>query len=291
MEAPVINLVTADATTGTVTVDFSSDPLFPAATTTFYLLDPITKAVVLVVPGQTPIAATLGPAIPVNAPYEISAITYDVATLTFSPPAVAFSLLASGWDSTPKTIVVCDAVQNADFYRLYATTPPLTAAVLVDTSDVHWAMDSTVYVDEDEAASVTYRMVAVIGGNEGAGRVVSRTRTTARMCLVTGSMTQVDAGVWVDTVVLIKPRFTAVRQTLQQLRVPEFVQGRHLTHEPLAVFANAAGKWGCYLLQGANVDIEIPLAYLRAEFTVPNTSTADLSAIPLVQRPYMPDIA
>lgn len=282
-----MTLVSADPTTGTITISFSQDPLFPAATTTFALVDPTTQTIVSSFPGIAPATAVLGPGVATNQPYIITAVTYDAATDEFAAGA-PITLLESGWDDTPKTVLICDARRDATEYSWYAT-PQGGTRTLIGTSDVHTFIDSTVYADEDTAALVQYDVEVKAQGVAAGARIVSRWRTSARLCLVTGSLVEVNSIADREWPVEIRYKLRGIRNSvLRQLEIPPYTQGRSVHVHALRAHTNHYGKWGMYLLQEAVVEILIQKAIWMAEFSVPTQAEVDITALPVVPRVFRP---
>ena len=287
MEAPVMTLASADPTTGTITITFSQDPLFPAATTTFALVDPTTQTIISTFPGLTPASAVLGPGVVTTQPYIITAVTYDVGSTDFAAGA-PITLLESGWDSTPNTVLICDALRDATEYTWYAT-PSSGVRAAIGTSDVHTFLDSTAYASEDAAAVVQYDVEAKVQGQPGGARIVSRWRTSARLCLLTGSVVEVSSIPDREASIEIRYKLRGVKNSvLRQLEIPPFTQGRMVYVHAMRAHANANGKWGMYLLQEAVAEIMIQKAVWMAEFVVPTQSEVDISALPVVPRVFRP---
>jgi len=287
VEPPVMTLVSADPVTGTITLSFSQDPAYPLATTTITLIDPTTMLVVATFAGLTPPVAVLGPGILATAPYIITATTYDAGSTDFASGA-SITLLESGWDATLKTVLICDAVRDAVEYTWYAT-PQGGARTAIGTSEVHTFIDSTVYPDEDTAALVQYDVEVKAQGVAAGARIVSRWRTTARLCLITGSVVEVNSIADREWPVEIRYKLRGIKNSvLRQLEIPPYTQGRMVHVHALRAHPNHFGKWGMYLLQDAVVEILIQKAVWMAEFSVPALPAADISALPVVPRVFRP---
>lgn len=282
-----MTLTSADPVTGTITLALSQDPLFPLATTTITLIDPTTMLVVATYAGLTAPVAVLGPGIAATAPYIITATTYDIVTNTFASGA-NLTLLESGWDDTPKTVLICDAQRDAVEYTWYAT-PQGGARAAIGTSDVHTFIDSTVYADEDAAALVQYDVEVKVQGTVSGARIVSRWRTSARLCLVTGTVVEVNSIADKEWPVEIRYKLRGINNSvLRQLTIPPYTQGRMVYVKALRAHGNHYGKWGMYLLQDAVVEITIQKAIWMAEFSVPTLAEVDISALPVVPRVFRP---
>jgi len=287
VEPPVMTLVSADPVTGTITITFSQDPLYPSATTTITLIDPTTMLVVATYPGLTTPTAVLGPGVSPTAPYIITATTYDVGSTDFASGA-NLTLLESGWDATPKTVLICDAQRDATEYTWYATPSGGTRAS-IGTSEVHTFIDSTSYADEDIAAKVNYDVEVKSQGQPSGAGIVSRWRTSARLCLVTGTVVQVSSIADREWPVEIRYKLRGVKNSvLRQLELPPYTQGRMVYVRSLRAHANHYGKWGMYLLQDAVVEVMIQKAIWMAELSVPTLAEVDISALPVVPKVFKP---
>jgi len=291
VEPPTIVLTAADSATGTLTFSLSQDPLFPAATTEIFLIDPVTGSVVTSFPGETPPTAVLGPGITVTDPYVILAVTTDAGPpVTTSPPSRPVDLNPEGWDDTYKTVVVTDYIKNAKTYELWRIDTGVPS--LISTSPVHWLVDDTVYADEPTAQKVQYEIRPIVfGDNAGQARVVRRFRTTARLCFVTGYATGLDGNPDADREIWFGIKNYGTRKTLKPREIQPFYQSRQISKEEIRVHTNIDGVFGAYLIQEALVEIDIPNTHFHAEFVVPTTATADLETLPLVARPIIPHLS
>jgi len=282
-----MTLASADPATGTITITFSQDPAYPSATTTFTLIDPTTQIVVATVAGVAPTSAVFGPGIATTQPYIITAVTYDVGSTDFAAGA-PITLLESGWDDTPKTVLICDAIRDATLYTWYAASAGSPRAA-IGTSDVHTFLDSTSYASETIAATASYDVEVTSQGNPSGSRITSRWRTNARLCLLTGSVVEVSSIADREAAVEIRYKLRGIKNSvLRQLEIPPYTQGRMVYVHALRAHTNAYGKWGMYLLQEAVAEIMIQKAVWMAEFSVPTQSEVDITALPVVPRVFRP---
>lgn len=282
-----MTLVSADPVTGTITLSFSQDPAYPAATTTITLIDPVSMLIVATYAGLTPPTAVLGPGILATAPYIIAAVTYDAGSTDFAAGA-NLTLLESGWDATYKTVLISDSVIDATEYSWYAT-PTGGPRALIGTSDVHTFIDSTVYPDEDAAAKVQYDVEVKAQGSPAGARIASRWRTAARLCLITGTVVEVNSIADRNWPIEIRYKLRGIRNTIaRQLEIPPYTQGRMVHVHALRAYPNHLGKWGMYLLQDAVVEILIQKAVWMAEFAVPTQASADITTLPVVPKVFKP---
>lgn len=263
---PVISVLSAAGTT--LTVAFTQDPL--ATDTTFYLLDPLTGAVLLTSAGHTAPTAVIPGLTPTTA-YDVVAVSFTNPGMTdLSPPSLSKPLRPDNWDGTLKTIVQLEPVHGALTYDLCGGNPAAT----LQNSPYPSFVDSQVFATEAEAQAYQYGGQVYIDSTSATGtKIVKRYRTVKAVCLVTGEMANLGAyGGWPEKVVFRHKPY----------RVQPFVQQALPLFWDAYAYPNYRGQWGTHLICGAVV--EVNFFDKLFEFVVPFSAQVELVNLPLVDR-------
>jgi len=281
LEAPIIALTSAVAGSGDLGFSFTSDPGFPLAETTFFVMDPATSAVVATFPGNLPPTVILS-GINETQTYVVSAVSYDAGTAQISAPSLPVVIEPFTWNGGIKTIIHATPFPEARTYRLENGN----GVVLVDHPYPVF-VDSTVYSTEEEAANETYHVFAEAPRNTATQTIVRRYRTRKSLCLVTGEALEPNGDPAVG-------RPTPVNFRMMQGMVPDtnkprarvMPQRTFIQDFQIEAWPNFLGQWGAYLMSGAVMWFES--ASHRLEFMVPFASTANILDIPHVVRSLRP---
>lgn len=271
LAATLISLTSLAGTTAVFS--FTRDAL--ADTTVFYLIDPATGLVLLTFSGQNPPNATLVGLNPQQA-YDVIAVSFKTSVpLDQSPPSLAVPIRPAAWN-TFKTVVVCDPWRGA---REYALVDNVSNAILAGPHPYHWFVDSTVYADELLAQQASYRIDAYAGqATPFNPKIVECYRSDKSLCLITGDANFLNSNHdWTRKLVFTVRPF-AVQPEIQRAHSIEFEQ---------YAYPNYLGKWGLYLMSGAQV--RFTFQYHKVlDFVVPFAATAELIDLPVVRRTLLP---
>jgi hypothetical protein len=280
---PVISLTSAVG--GTATFTFTSDPGFPFADTTFWVLDPITGAVLFSFGPFSPPTAAL-PGLSVTATYTIIATTFDSGTSDFSAPSLPVTIAPQTWAGPGggfKNVIHFSPKYGARSYQLI---DQLSQAVLVDHPYPVF-VDTQVFATEEAAQIFQYECKAVINDTPQGVTEVRRYRTDKTLCLVTGEVLELNGEPPIG-----QP--TPVQFRMNRLNVPDTnrprrrreVQRAYQTDFQVEAWPNYLGQWGAYLMSGSVVWVEI--GDRRIEFAVPFSTTEELVDIAQIERSILP---
>lgn len=276
MDAPLISILSAVG--GTLTLALAIDPLFPAATTTVWVIDPLTQQPVQTLTAQVPPNVVIA-GLSTTQDYVVVAQTFDALSNTRSPASMPVTVGPLSWASVLKTVIHANPVVGAREYQLLNKD---TQAVL-QTHEYHQFIDDQAFADEEAAQLFNYQVCAVLDAKTEDAPVVARYRTSKALCLVRGTMTDPGGAPYPWSML-----FT-YREIQRNPQDPPFIQNAVPIWHQIEVFPNYIGQWGAYLVQGARMEAKISSANRkRVEFIVPATSTADFHLLSLVPRPFLP---
>lgn len=283
MDAPILSILSAIG--GTLTVAFTIDPAFPAATTTFWIIDPAT--------GQ-PAFPAFGPGVPPSiviaglsedADYELVAQSFDAGSGTTSPPSAPIRISPIIWDGKLKNVIVADPRHDSREYKLYNEANDVELLSSLYPSFI----DNQTFATERAAQEFSYRVRAFGPDNQEDGcvqEIVRVYRTFKALCLVTGEVSTPGGDGDYDWPVV----FT-YREEQRWPQDPDPVQRAYAIPYEVKAYPNYLGQWGVYLLQGARVEMWNGLAQgprNRIEVVVPAAATVDFVDLPQVPRPHLP---
>lgn len=277
MDAPLISILSAVG--GTLTLALAIDPLFPAATTTVWVIDPVTMQPVQTLTAQVPPTVVIA-GLSTTQNFFIVAQTFDTGTSTLSPASLPVQVGPLNWAGVLKTVIHASPVVGAREYQLLDKT---TKTVL-QTSPYHQFVDDQVFADEEAAQLFEYEVHAVIADKDDCEvDIVAQFRTSMALALVYGVMTDPGGAPYPWSMLF------SYREIQRNPQDPPLVQTAVPVWHQIEVFPNYIGQWGAYLVQGARLEAKIFSANRkRVEFVVPVVPAVDFSTLPLVPRPFLP---
>lgn len=280
---PVIALTSAPSGGGTLTFAFTSDAGFPLATTTFFVLDPITGAALFEFPGLTPPTAILA-GLNETAEYTIIATSFNAGTSEISAPSLPVKIAPYTWSGAGlKNVIHANPQYGARSYQLLDQG---SQAVLVDHAYPVF-VDDQVFASEEAAQVIQYEVKAFVDQDPTGRTIVRRYRTNKSLCLVTGEVLEIngDPGTGQPTPVNFRIWQGGVPDT-NRARIRRLAQRTFPNDFQVEAWPNYLGQWGAYLMSGTVVWAEI--AGMRLEFMVPFAAMAELVDIPSTIRSIKP---
>lgn len=276
MDAPLISILTAVG--GTLTLALAIDPLFPAATTTVWVIDPVTMQPVQTLTAQVPPNVVIA-GLSTTQDYVIVAQTFDTLSNTRSPASMPVTIGPLNWDAVLKTVIHANPKVGAREYQLINRD----SGAILQTHEYHQFVDDQVFADEEEAQLFNYQVCAVFDDTTEEVEIVSTYRTSKALTLVRGTLTDPGGAPYPWSIIF------SYREIQRNPQDPPFIQNAVPVWHQIEVFPNYIGQWGAYLVQGARLEAKVFSANRkRVEFIVPATPTADFHLLSLIPRPFLP---
>jgi len=280
VDAPIISIVSAIS--GTLLVSLVIDAGFPTATTTFWVIDPLTGQPAFTFAGEVPPTASLA-GLSEDAEYELVAQSVDGATL--SPPSSPIRISPVMWSGKLKNVITGCILFGAREYKLYNADTD----ALLDTAPYPCFVDAQVFGSELLAQQFNYRIKGFGPSDSDEGVTVeidALFRTTKALCLVTGEMASPRGDGHYDW-----PMIFQYREEQRWPQDPAAIQRAYQVSYDVQAYPNYLGQWGVYLMQGAIVEMWNGKAQgprNRLEIVVPATSTVAFVDLPQVARAWTP---